>query len=232
MEESSAERPNEIPGSCGFLLTIAARSSTPASVHQGKLRVGFDGRSARPEWEVQSLHRDTFLPRPVLPDTAISARLASGSAASSGGTSMILVSVMYPGGPNATFDEAYYLGTHIPLVKVRWTSMGLGAHRSIPSWLSSHFDPCRISNRLRERMGPRSSRIFRNSRTCSRFCRSASRSSRARCPPHWPVRIVQVDSGTCSVEIGAMVRNGISFAGQDDELVRSDQVGPSRILSV
>jgi uncharacterized protein (TIGR02118 family) len=125
MEESSAERPNEIPGSCGFLLTIAARSSTPASVHHRKLRVGFDGRSARPEWEVQSLHRDTFLPRPVLPDTAISARLASGSAASSGGTSMILVSVMYPGGPNATFDEAYYLGTHIPLVKERWTSMGL-----------------------------------------------------------------------------------------------------------
>ncbi|WP_046865373.1 EthD family reductase [Microvirga massiliensis] len=38
---------------------------------------------------------------------------------------MILVSVMYPGGEHATFDEAYYLGTHIPLVRKRWTPMGL-----------------------------------------------------------------------------------------------------------
>ena len=38
---------------------------------------------------------------------------------------MILVSVMYPGGENASFDESYYLGTHIPLLRKRWTPMGL-----------------------------------------------------------------------------------------------------------
>jgi uncharacterized protein (TIGR02118 family) len=38
---------------------------------------------------------------------------------------MIVVSVMYPGGSDATFDEAYYLKTHIPLVKERWTPLGL-----------------------------------------------------------------------------------------------------------
>jgi uncharacterized protein (TIGR02118 family) len=38
---------------------------------------------------------------------------------------MILVSVLYPGGPDATFDEAYYLKTHIPLLKERWHAMGL-----------------------------------------------------------------------------------------------------------
>jgi uncharacterized protein (TIGR02118 family) len=38
---------------------------------------------------------------------------------------MILVSVMYSGGEGATFDEAYYLQEHIPLVKERWTGMGL-----------------------------------------------------------------------------------------------------------
>jgi uncharacterized protein (TIGR02118 family) len=38
---------------------------------------------------------------------------------------VILVSVMYPGGENATFDTAYYVERHIPLVKERWTAMGL-----------------------------------------------------------------------------------------------------------
>jgi uncharacterized protein (TIGR02118 family) len=42
-----------------------------------------------------------------------------------GGIPMILVSVMYPGGENASFDESYYLGTHIPLLRKRWTPMGL-----------------------------------------------------------------------------------------------------------
>ena len=36
---------------------------------------------------------------------------------------MVLISVMYPAG--ATFDQDYYLKTHIPLVKERWTSQGL-----------------------------------------------------------------------------------------------------------
>ena len=38
---------------------------------------------------------------------------------------MVLISVMYPGGDNATFDTAYYIERHIPLVKERWTAMGL-----------------------------------------------------------------------------------------------------------
>jgi uncharacterized protein (TIGR02118 family) len=38
---------------------------------------------------------------------------------------MIVVSVMYPGGSEGTFDEAYYLQTHIPLVKERWSALGL-----------------------------------------------------------------------------------------------------------
>ena len=36
---------------------------------------------------------------------------------------MILVSVMYPAGPS--FDMGYYLGHHMPLVRQRWSSLGL-----------------------------------------------------------------------------------------------------------
>ena len=38
---------------------------------------------------------------------------------------MVLVTVMYPNGQNATFDSDYYLQKHIPLVKERWTKHGL-----------------------------------------------------------------------------------------------------------
>jgi uncharacterized protein (TIGR02118 family) len=38
---------------------------------------------------------------------------------------MILVTVMYPSGADATFDHDYYLKTHIPLVKERWAPKGL-----------------------------------------------------------------------------------------------------------
>ena len=38
---------------------------------------------------------------------------------------MLLISVMYPDESASTFDEAYYLEKHIPLVKARWISMGL-----------------------------------------------------------------------------------------------------------
>ena len=39
---------------------------------------------------------------------------------------MILVSVMYPGGADALpFDLDYYLKHHMPLVRERWSSMGL-----------------------------------------------------------------------------------------------------------
>lgn|SRR5688500_3611557 len=38
---------------------------------------------------------------------------------------MILVSVMYPGGDDSRFDMDYYLGTHMPLVRERWTPLGL-----------------------------------------------------------------------------------------------------------
>ncbi len=36
---------------------------------------------------------------------------------------MILVSVMYPAGP--AFDLGYYLSHHMPLVRERWSAMGL-----------------------------------------------------------------------------------------------------------
>lgn len=38
---------------------------------------------------------------------------------------MILVAVMYPNGPDATFDSAYYLDRHMPLVRERWAPLGL-----------------------------------------------------------------------------------------------------------
>ena len=38
---------------------------------------------------------------------------------------MITVSVLYPKTADSRFDYDYYLGTHIPLVKARWTSTGL-----------------------------------------------------------------------------------------------------------
>ena len=38
---------------------------------------------------------------------------------------MITVSVLYPKTVDSRFDYDYYLGTHIPLVKARWTSTGL-----------------------------------------------------------------------------------------------------------
>jgi uncharacterized protein (TIGR02118 family) len=38
---------------------------------------------------------------------------------------MMTVAVMYPAGPEATFDREYYLGRHIPLVRERWTPFGL-----------------------------------------------------------------------------------------------------------
>lgn len=38
---------------------------------------------------------------------------------------MITVSVFYPNDPATTFDEGYYMRTHIPLVRERWSGMGL-----------------------------------------------------------------------------------------------------------
>ncbi len=38
---------------------------------------------------------------------------------------MIVVSVMYPSGPDAAFDEGYYMKSHIPLVKSLWSAMGM-----------------------------------------------------------------------------------------------------------
>lgn len=38
---------------------------------------------------------------------------------------MILVTVMYPAGPGTSFDTDYYLKTHMPLVRDRWTPHGL-----------------------------------------------------------------------------------------------------------
>ena len=38
---------------------------------------------------------------------------------------MILVSVMYPAGAETKFDLDYYMKTHMPLVRDRWTPLGL-----------------------------------------------------------------------------------------------------------
>lgn len=38
---------------------------------------------------------------------------------------MILVTVMYPAGAQTRFDIDYYLKTHMPLVRERWTPYGL-----------------------------------------------------------------------------------------------------------
>ena len=42
---------------------------------------------------------------------------------------MILVTVMYPAGE--TFDTDYYLKTHMPLVKERWSAYGLKSAQAI-----------------------------------------------------------------------------------------------------
>ena len=44
---------------------------------------------------------------------------------------MILVTAMYPNKPGSRFDRDYYLRTHIPLVKERWSSMGLDSVRLV-----------------------------------------------------------------------------------------------------
>jgi uncharacterized protein (TIGR02118 family) len=38
---------------------------------------------------------------------------------------MPVIAVMYPSADGATFDEAYYTQTHIPLVRQRWEQLGL-----------------------------------------------------------------------------------------------------------
>lgn len=40
---------------------------------------------------------------------------------------MIKVSVLYPGGPNATFDMDYYLNRHVPMVQSR---LGSGCRKT------------------------------------------------------------------------------------------------------
>jgi uncharacterized protein (TIGR02118 family) len=38
---------------------------------------------------------------------------------------MVIVSVLYPRHSESHFDHDYYLETHIPLLKSRWSSLGL-----------------------------------------------------------------------------------------------------------
>lgn len=44
---------------------------------------------------------------------------------------MALISVMYPIGSGDAFDMEYYLKTHMPLVRERWTPLGLKEARVI-----------------------------------------------------------------------------------------------------
>lgn len=39
---------------------------------------------------------------------------------------MIMVTVSYPAGANTKFDSDYYMTKHIPLVRERWSPLGLG----------------------------------------------------------------------------------------------------------
>ncbi len=41
------------------------------------------------------------------------------------GEAMPVISVMYPSANGATFDESYYMQSHIKLVRERWGPMGL-----------------------------------------------------------------------------------------------------------
>jgi len=41
----------------------------------------------------------------------------------------LLVSVMYPGGTDPTFDHEYYLRRHIPLVRELWSAHAASASR-------------------------------------------------------------------------------------------------------
>lgn len=43
----------------------------------------------------------------------------------------ITISVLYPNTPGSKFDMDYYLNTHIPLVKERWSSMGMSEVRAV-----------------------------------------------------------------------------------------------------
>ncbi|GAC1337187.1 MAG: hypothetical protein NVSMB18_01620 [Acetobacteraceae bacterium] len=38
---------------------------------------------------------------------------------------MPVIAVMYPSAGGASFDEGYYMQTHIPLVRQRWEALGL-----------------------------------------------------------------------------------------------------------
>jgi len=43
----------------------------------------------------------------------------------------ITVSVMYPNTAGSTFDMDYYLGTHSPLVREKWSGMGMSSLKVI-----------------------------------------------------------------------------------------------------
>lgn len=44
---------------------------------------------------------------------------------------MVVVSVMYPSGSGSSFNQDYYLQKHIPLVKERWSPMGMDEIRIV-----------------------------------------------------------------------------------------------------
>ena len=102
---------------------------------------------------------------------------------------MVLISVMYPAG--ATFDQDYYLKTHIPLVKERWTSQGLEKIQIVraaatpdgspPSFsimaLLSFSSAADFQTAAATHGTEISSPTFPNSRTSRRSCRSTTSSA-------------------------------------------------------
>ena len=40
---------------------------------------------------------------------------------------MLVIAVMYPAGEGASFDHAYYMETHMPLVRRLWEPLGLAS---------------------------------------------------------------------------------------------------------
>ena len=102
---------------------------------------------------------------------------------------MILITVMYSAGPENSFNRGYYLETHIPLVKERWSSIGLESVQLLRGVASGDrrepvyqviallsFRSQQEFQKPFKRTARKSSPTSRNSRRCSRWSKSTKRS--------------------------------------------------------